>query len=105
MKTIKRVQTLYSYKSPEGMIPKGVFSIDSPGGIPDVILQDAKKGRNTVVILDMSEDVTTMDKEPIVTTDNAPGSSVDVVEDVVNEEKPDSETPKPTRKRASRKSN
>jgi hypothetical protein len=54
---IKRVQTLYSYKKADGSLHlRGVYSTDSPGGIPDIILQDAIKGRKTVRVLEWEED-------------------------------------------------
>jgi hypothetical protein len=54
---IKRVQTLYSYKKPDGSLYlRGVYSVDSPGGIPDMIMEDAISGRKTVRVLEWAED-------------------------------------------------
>jgi len=88
---IKRVQTLYSYKKKDGSLHlRGIYSVDSPGGIPDMIMEDAIAGRRTVRVLEwvedeskkiepeLSEDVVMLDKELIVTSDNDEDSNVSV---------------------------
>jgi hypothetical protein len=57
---IRKVRTLYTYKTKDGYFSKGVYSVDTQKGIPDAILQDALSGRNTVQILEY-------EIEPVVT--------------------------------------
>ena len=81
-KTVRRVETLYSYKMPDGsLLPRGVYTVDSPRGIPDMIMQDAISGRTTVKVLEwgaeekpkkasapVPEVITTLDEEEVVET-------------------------------------
>ena len=75
-KKVRRVETLYSYKLPDGsLLPRGVYSVDSPKGIPEAVIKDALKGRTTVRVLEWEEvkkaapaAVSTPEPEEVVTT-------------------------------------
>lgn len=56
MKQVVRVQTLYSFKKKDGsLIPRGIYSADTPGGIPDVVVAEAIAGKTTVRVLEWRE--------------------------------------------------
>ena len=56
MKQVARVQTLYSFKKKDGsLIPRGIYSADAPGGIPEVVIDEAMKGKSTVRVLEWRE--------------------------------------------------
>ena len=56
MKQVVRVQTLYSFKKKDGsLIPRGIYSADAPGGIPEVVIDEAMKGKSTVRVLEWRE--------------------------------------------------
>ena len=56
MKQAARVQTLYSFKKKDGsLIPRGIYSADAPGGIPDVVVAEAIAGNTTVRVLEWRE--------------------------------------------------
>jgi len=54
---IRKVETLYTIKTKTGLIPKGVYSVDSPRGIPKVVLEEAERGSNIVKILAFDREV------------------------------------------------
>ncbi len=87
-KKVRRVETLYSYKLPDGsLLPRGVYSVDSPKGIPEAVIKDALKGRTTVRVLEWEEvkkSVSTPKPEEVVTTLD----EEEAVETIDVEEKP-----------------
>ncbi len=49
---IRKIKALYTIKTKNRKIPKGVYSVDSPGGIPEVLIQEAERGCMTVQVLE-----------------------------------------------------
>ncbi len=49
---IRKIKALYTIKTKDKKIPKGVYSVDSPGGIPEVLIQEAERGCMTVQVLE-----------------------------------------------------
>lgn len=79
---IRKVNVLYSLKTKKGLIPKGIYSVDAPKGIPEAVLNEVILGRGTVKVLEYdrtSKDLVHISNEkekgPEVTTiDDGSGS-------------------------------
>ncbi len=54
---IRTVKLLYTLKTENGYIPGGIYSTDSPKGIPEKVLDEVKRKRNTVQVLAYEQDV------------------------------------------------
>ena len=55
---IRKVEVLVTIRTKEKKYPKGIYSVDSLGGIPKVLLQEAEKGSKLVRILQYDKKVT-----------------------------------------------
>ena len=64
---IRKVNVLYSLKTKKGTIPKGIYSVDAPKGIPEVVMNEAILGRGTVKVLEYEK----APKEPTYVSDEA----------------------------------
>ncbi len=74
MKKARRVQTLYSFKQSDGsLLLKGIYSMDTPQGIPQMIQDEAARGATTVRVLEWDTEVekkkVEVQVEPEVTTE------------------------------------
>jgi len=54
---IRKLEALYTIRTSKGKIAKGVYSVDSLGGIPKVLLEEAKRGASTVRVLSYDKEV------------------------------------------------
>ena len=83
MSQIARVQTYYSFKQSDGsLIPRGIYSVDAPGGIPDVVLAEAISGKTTVRVLEWRD--APVKKKDVV---EEPVAEKEVTEEDTSEEK------------------
>lgn len=89
---IRKVEALYSLKTSKGLIPRGIYSVDAPGGIPEVVLNEAVLGRKTVRILEREPIKKTVEyigkkqEETVVTTLDEPKKEENILDEVVKGE-------------------
>jgi len=96
--SIRKVELLYTLRTKTGKIPKGVYSVDSPRGIPSEVQVEAEKEKSSVVRVLQYDKKTKPQIKSEMTT-------IDTEEDVVETEEKTTETeeetkPKTTRRRA-----
>jgi len=101
MKKARRVQTLYSFKQSDGsLLLKGIYSMDTPQGIPQMIQDEVARGATTVRVLEWDAEVVKKKAEaqvkPEVEIETEP--EVEIEADEPEEEK------KPVRKLKKKKS-
>jgi hypothetical protein len=53
---VRTVKLLYTLKTENGYIPGGIYSVDSPKGIPKEVLKEIERKRNTVRVLVYDQD-------------------------------------------------
>ncbi|MFP4448498.1 MAG: hypothetical protein ACLFPH_07160 [Bacteroidales bacterium] len=100
------MKALYTIKTSKGKYPKGVYSVDSPQGIPKLLLEEAERGAKTVEILEYEPEATKTvqtnsegpEGDSFTTQDTGEGTvnTSDDEEEEKTEEKP---KPKKTRKK------
>lgn len=98
MKQVIRVQALYSLKQKDrSLLPKGVYTQDAPGGIPQLILDEVARGAKTVRVLEWGKEETKA-KKVSAPVEEAPEEDIldESSEDDEKEAKPEKAT-KPKR--------